>query len=51
MFIGVVFRLFVCVFPCLRVEDRLWPESTIIMEKKCIPPERIHRVLDARELG
>ena len=26
-------------------------ESTIIMDKQSITPERIHRVLDVRELG
>ena len=29
----------------------LLAESTIIMKKKSISPERIHRMFDARELG
>ena len=33
-----------CVLPCLRVGDHFWVESTIVME------ERIHRMLDAREI-
>ena len=39
------------VLPCLRVGDHLLAESTIVMEEQGIPPERIHRVFDAQELG
>ena len=51
MFSGVMFREFVCVLPCLRVEDHFWAKSTVVMEEQGIPIERIHRVFDARELG
>ena len=35
----------------LESRGSLLTESTIIMEKQSITPERIRRVLDARELG
>ena len=40
-----------CVLPRLRVGDHFWAESTIVMVEHGIPPERIHRVFDAWELG
>ena len=35
----------------LESRGSLFTDSTIIMEKQSITPERIRRVLDARELG
>ena len=35
--------------PCLRVNDLFLIVSTIIMDEHSINPERIRRLLDARE--